>query len=214
MASQKQQYEFLIDDGAQKHWDDELFGEEKKEEEVQNTTAWRLLHALAFATGGLTFIAGTACYYVNPQTDAIGDLAAALYTIGSVGFLTVDVMEFFTPAYTICPLRGNIAMSAIGSTWYVIGSVGYLPSILNETEAVGVWGFILGSFFIGVSQIWKVLRYATDEEEGTTSLSVLLSSKDRLTGCGVEGGACTALLQAVLRHCGHNMPPPPRSLHS
>lgn len=137
--------------------------------EVQDTTWWRFFHALGFATGGTTFIAGTACYYVNPQTDYVDAWAAALYIIGSIGFLSVDVMELFTPAYKVrsgpaarvrvgvrgvvsqlglaalasclqaCPLRFNILLSAIGSTLYVIGSAGYLPSVLKATEAVGVW---------------------------------------------------------------------------
>lgn len=187
-------YEALVGPSAQKRWDEDGLDDGSSQPDeaaigVQDTTAWRVAHAASFATGGLTFIAGTGLYFVSPQTDAIGNLAAALYTVGSVGFLTVDVMEFFTPAYRSCPLRFNIALSATGSTLYVVGSLGYLPAVLAATEAVGVWGFILGSALIGTSQIWKLLRYATDDA-GRTSLGVLLSSRDRATAAGVEGGAC------------------------
>jgi hypothetical protein len=156
---------------------------------LQDRAWWRLVHAAGFATGGLTFIAGTALYYAPDQTTAVGNLAAALYTIGSVGFLSVDVLEFFTPDYTTCPLRANIALSATGSTFYVIGSVGYAPAILAVTEAVGVWGFILGSAFIGVSQTWKVARLASGDD-GVPRLRNVLASRDVLTAVGVEAGAC------------------------
>lgn len=155
---------------------------------VQDTAWWRAVHAAGFATGGLTFIAGTALYWL-PPTDAIDALAAALYTLGSVGFLTVDVMEFFTPAFRGCPLRANIAMSAVGSSFYVGGSVGYFPSLLAAAPAVGPWGFVVGSAAIAASQTWKVARLSQDPGGGY-SLRHVLRSRDVGTAVGVEFGAC------------------------
>lgn len=164
-----------------------------------DTFLWRLVHALGFMIGGTTFIAGTACYYW-PSSDSLSALAAVLYTVGSVGFLSVDVLEFIT--FLSCPLRANISLSAIGSTLYVVGSIGFLPSIMNTTEDVGVWGFIGGSAFIGCSQVWKLIRIGTpvvttsegDGEEivsdGSPSIRTLVASVDSFTAAGVEGGAC------------------------
>ncbi len=121
---------------------------------------WQFIHAFSFLLGGTTFVAGTAMYFYPDYANG-GYVAGWLYTIGSFGFLTVDVMEFFT--YTDDKwLRANIAMSAIGSTLYVIGSIGFFPSIYDATNgSVGINGFISGSAFIGVSQAWKTIRIAT-----------------------------------------------------
>ncbi len=62
--------------------------------------------------------------------------SAFLYTLGSCGFLFVDVQEFFT--FDGAVLRLNISLSAIGSTFYVIGSVVRAgSSLLRVLDAVG-----------------------------------------------------------------------------
>lgn len=155
---------------------------------VYDKVWWRLIHALAFATGGLTFIAGTGCLYAPASNTAAALLSAVLYIIGSLGFLTVDVQEFFT--FTDCaPLRWNISLSAIGSTLYVLGSIGFIPSVITDSgSGLGVWGFILGSAFIGVSQLWKCVRLSTGES-GWPSLATVFASRDTFTATGVEAGA-------------------------
>eukprot|EP00386_Alphamonas_edax_P013123 GDKI01040646.1.p2 GENE.GDKI01040646.1~~GDKI01040646.1.p2 ORF type:complete len:240 (-),score=76.63 GDKI01040646.1:321-1040(-) len=147
--------------------------------------SWRFAHVLGFLTGGTTFIAGTVCLFY-PGWDFV---SAFLYTLGSCGFLFVDVQEFFT--FEGLELRTNIALSAIGSTFYVIGSVGFFPAIFAWDMRMGVWGFILGSFFIGVSQLWKTHRIgATESTDHVFHLSTLLFVKDAFTAAGVEFGAC------------------------
>lgn len=126
---------------------------------------WRVVHVFCFALGGTTFIVGTACYF---DSIAAYSLGAWLYIIGSCGFLGVDVLEMAT-FYSIDKyLTINIALSIIGSTLYILGSVGFLPSLSGadgSTSSLGVWGFILGSFFIGSSQVWKVFRIGTTGPE-------------------------------------------------
>ena len=152
--------------------------------------AWKIPHTFCFALGGLTFVAGTACYF---DSIAAYDLAAWLYIVGSCGFLGVDVLEFLTFYRQDRLLTINISLSLVGSTLYIIGSVGFLPSLANSdgsTSAVGIWGFILGSFFIGSSQVWKVLRIggslppAADRHAGTVSLV----NEDRQDDDGDNGG--------------------------
>jgi len=154
---------------------------------LQDTRAWRALHALGFTVGGTTFIAGTAALWA-PASDAAANASAALYTAGSLGFLTVDVLELFTPAYAAHPLRLNIACSALGSTLYVVGSVGFFAPVMAATPAVGVWGFLLGSAAIACSQAWKVARLSVGAD-GRCALRTLCATRDALTAAGVEAGA-------------------------
>ena len=134
------------------------------------------------AAGGTSFIAGTACLCYSDWVQ--GPLASALlYICGSFGFLLVDVMEFFTFTEDKL-LRLNILMSVSGSTAYVIGSVGFLPLVSAITPSFGIWGFIIGSVLIGVSQLWKTHRIGS--AEGEFSAAALWSSLDALTQVGVE----------------------------
>jgi hypothetical protein len=149
--------------------------------EVFQTVWWRVVHAFAFVLGGATFVAGSACYFVPSWADG-GVFAGVVYTIGSLGFLTVDLLEFFTFTRPRL-LRLNIAASAIGSLCYVIGSLFFVPVLAAAVVGgplVGNWGFILGSWFIGCSQMFKVGRIVRDRTA---------SSSDRATAVGVEGGA-------------------------
>jgi hypothetical protein len=141
---------------------------------------WRITHFLGFFIGGTTFIFGTLCYYFPKWTDGAFD-AAFLYTLGSVGFLYVDLLEFFTFTDNGW-MRANIAISAVGSTCYVIGSVGFFPTIFNTSMTCGLIGFIVGSAFISASQTWKILRLR--REEGS-----MFNSVGTATQVGVEGGA-------------------------
>ena len=61
--------------------------------------------------------AGTICLYYPGYED----LSALLYTIGSVGFASVDFQELLT--FKGSWLLTNISLSFIGSVWYIIGSV-------------------------------------------------------------------------------------------
>jgi hypothetical protein len=136
---------------------------------------WQSFHALCFATGGVTFIAGTACLFYPSWTHS-ALASAVLYIVGSLGFLGVDVQELFT--YTSDRvLRINIALSASGSACYVIGSAGFVPVVLASAPSVGLAGFIAGSFLIGVSQLWKTYRYLTTSG---------VSEFERWTAIGVE----------------------------
>jgi len=158
------------DHGVRKGWHPDYF-------------SWQLFHAFSFLLGGTTFIAGTVCLFF-PGYDT---LSAVLYSIGSAGFLSVDLQEFFSFDGTI--LRINISMSATGSLLYLIGSLGFLPQILATYPFIGIWGFILGSFFIGCSQLWKTARIASTET-GHFKLSSIFSHTDAATATGVEFGAC------------------------
>eukprot|EP00123_Amoebidium_parasiticum_P013970 comp22254_c0_seq1/m.32877 comp22254_c0_seq1/g.32877 ORF comp22254_c0_seq1/g.32877 comp22254_c0_seq1/m.32877 type:complete len:239 (-) comp22254_c0_seq1:921-1637(-) len=123
---------------------------------IESTPLWMFFHFIGFFIGGTTFIAGTSLYYY-PEWAPGAEWSGWLYTIGSCGFLLVDVMEFFTFTSDFL-LRVNISLSMIGSTWYIIGSIGFIPEVAEKCTWIGVWGFILGSFFIGSSQLWKTYR--------------------------------------------------------
>jgi hypothetical protein len=118
-----------------------------------SASAWRTAHAAFFLVGGLAFVLGTAYLYV-PNYALSSVLSGWLYVVGSLGFLAVDVLEFFT----FIDIRTNIALSICGSTLYVIGSIGFVPVVYAVSPLFGIWGFIAGSLFIAVSECWKMYR--------------------------------------------------------
>jgi hypothetical protein len=145
---------------------------------LHDTLAWRALHCFSFLLGGVTFIGGTvALYYTSP---AAGLASAILYTVGSLGFLAVDVQEFLTFRSSSCNLRANIGASACGSSAYVLGSVFFIPSLLSSCPNVGAVGFEVGSGVIAISQSAKVAR--------------LLFERSALSAIMVEAGACVGAI--------------------
>ena len=131
---------------------------------------WRFAHAFGFVLGGITFIGGTSILYYTSYSSA-AFVSALLYTIGSLGFLSVDVLEFFTFTSPLT-LRLNILASACGSFAYVLGSVGFFPSIISASgAALGIYGFEIGSGAIALSQLFKVRRLLVERAD-TSSLLV------------------------------------------
>ncbi len=138
-----------------------------------DTFVWRAVHCFSFLFGGTSFIGGTvALYYTSP---AAGLASAILYTVGSLGCLAVDVQELLTFRASPCSLRVNMAASACGSFAYVVGSVFFIPSLLNSCPDVGALGFEVGSGVIALSQSAKVAR--------------LLLERAALSAIFVEAGA-------------------------
>jgi hypothetical protein len=64
--------------------------------QVFETVWWRFIHAFAFVLGGAMFTAGSALLLKPSLSMVDADAVGLTYTIGSLGFLTVDVLEFFT----------------------------------------------------------------------------------------------------------------------
>lgn len=149
----------------------------------QDSKTWQALHAGAFLLGGVLFILGSAVLLL-PYSDALATLSAVLYTIGSLGFLSVDVQELLT--FTGCPLLLNIALSVTGSALYVIGSYAFLPKVYGAHPTLGVAGFVYGSACIAISQTFKLVRIA----RAAPAASGVLNDVDSFSACGVEGGAC------------------------
>ena len=188
---------------------------------------WRLAHAADFLLGGTTFIAGTAVLFapaaalLPPGGAALA--SAALYTLGSLGFLAVDLQELASYSRREeALLRANISCSAAGSALYVLGSLGYAPALEALSPQLGPAGFIGGSAAIFASQLWKLARIAGDwrlaraaeeeeeEEEEERAAQVLLPSAaaaaaDKLGAdfAGARGGssAVSADLEAATAAC-------------
>ena len=156
---------------------------------LEDSPVWRLCHASGFLLGGGTFCVGTLAlvpFAQDSATQSLGlqNLSAGLYTLGSLGFLSVDVLEFFTFTGDAL-LRANISLSLIGSLLYVVGSVGFAPSVAAAWPALGGYGFLLGSAFIAGSQAWKVARLARAPAPPPPPHPAL----DVPLALGVEGGA-------------------------
>ena len=153
------------------------------------SAAWRAAHAFDFLLGGTTFIAGTALLLPSLSSAPGAALAsAAVYTLGSLGFLAVDLQELASYSRADeAVLRANIFFSATGSLLYVVGSVGYVPSVAAASPQLGPVGFIAGSAAIFASQCWKLWRIAHEARAAGWSA-------DALSAAGVEGGACAGAL--------------------
>jgi len=78
-------------------------------------------------------------------------------------------------------------MSAIGSFFYVLGSIGFFPSLINGIGFLGPFGFILGSFIIGTSQLCKTVRIGF--VDGRFSPRSLIRNWDSISAVAVELGA-------------------------
>ena len=119
----------------------------------------------------------------SAQSNALAVLSSALYTVGSLGFLLVDVLEFFTFTEEAF-LRLNISISAMGSTAYVLGSLGFAPSLAAASPQLGNLGFLVGSALIAASQAWKVARLC-----GAPRPPPPHPQEDAPLAVGVEAGA-------------------------
>ena len=124
--------------------------------------------------------------YNPPLSHEDGDLEGSLlFTLGSLTFLIADIQEWLlyappclkrhkliddSPEYA--PLMQapgdsgdseagyflglNFFLSAIGSLLYLLGSIFIIPTL--NTPNLGAWGFIIGSVFVWLAQLWKVHR--------------------------------------------------------
>ncbi|KAI9031082.1 hypothetical protein DFJ74DRAFT_423237 [Hyaloraphidium curvatum] len=72
---------------------------------------WRIFHFCFYFLGGSTFILGSLCYFPQFQSPSFDGYywGAFWYTLGSCGFLLVDIQEWFTfgrACGTLPPLEG------------------------------------------------------------------------------------------------------------
>jgi len=140
-----------------------VFGRGQEEAPVPLSPLWHVLLCSIFIAGGLSFISGTGCFFFKTWHDA-SEAASILFIIGSSSFLIVDMMEMITSPNTFW-VRLNLAMNTMGSIFYVVGSIGFIPAVFNEGKALGALGFIVGSILIGYSQIWKIIRTGTENSK-------------------------------------------------
>jgi hypothetical protein len=116
-----------------------------------------------YQNGGICFIIGSFLLFpfLAPLFDT-ATVSAWFYTIGSVSFLLADLTEWLHYTKANCPflvLSVNFMVSVLGSTFYLIGSVDFLPFV-NAPDA-GYLFFIIGSSLIVISQAWKEWRTLT-----------------------------------------------------
>ena len=133
--------------------------------------------------GALAFVIGN-FMYSNPEWEYGERWCAGIYTSGSLSFLFSDIFQFLGSVHTDIP-RTNLWWSVVGSLMYVIGSIGFFPEVYFQTNMLGIWGFILGSFIIGCSQYWKVYRLGMGSK-GRFHISNLLAKVPAFVEFGVE----------------------------
>jgi hypothetical protein len=165
---------------------------------------WRVVHAADFLLGGTTFIAGTVLLFAPvaaalPAPPGGAEAAsAAVYTLGSLGFLAVDLQELASYSRREeALLRANIACSATGSALYVVGSLGYAPALAALCPQLGSAGFIGGSALIFASQLWKLARIAGDWRRARAAEAGALAAATDASGGAEPAAAAQAAGAAV-----------------
>lgn len=127
---------------------------------TENSLPWRIWHGVNYLIGGVSFIFGSFALFpfLAPYINTAA-VSAWFYTVGSFAFLFADFTEWLHYTESSCPflwLSINFFASMTGSTFYLIGSMAFLPMI-NKTD-LGNLFFIIGSAFIFLSQFWKIVR--------------------------------------------------------
>ena len=92
-----------------------------------------------------------------------------------------DADDFCADPVPTLPLVVNLALSALGSAIYVVGSVCFYPSL--DVDIVGEWAFVVGSAVIVLSQAWKVGRIGLGGGKGFECQNLAV---DGGTAFGVE----------------------------
>ena len=126
----------------------------------ENSMFWRIFNIANYLMGGALFLAGSILFFPSltdiPVIDAI---SIWCFIIGSFNFVLADGMaglHFIKLGvkYIEISLNFGVSMLSIGS--YLVGSVFLLPSV-NDLRA-GVILFLAGSYFLCVSEAWKLWR--------------------------------------------------------
>ncbi|TPW29707.1 hypothetical protein FJU08_12895 [Martelella alba] len=126
---------------------------------------WETINALAYQTGGLTFIFGSICFF--PSLSAFADIGAWIFFFGSLLYLLVtghDLLEVFKHARQrdgSATLWDRLEFWAawtyvVGTLLFVAGSLFFLSAIGFYTA--GAWCFIVGSVLFVVGAVINVLQ--------------------------------------------------------
>jgi hypothetical protein len=127
-------------------------------------TWWRVVHFFGVFVGGIGYLAGSGLFYY-PDSAAAVLWGAALYLVGSLGFLVADMQDLCTFARRVPRhVTANIATSVCGSIGYTVGSFGFFPAIAAASPELGAWGFVAGSAFVVVAQMWVLCRIGSGGE--------------------------------------------------
>lgn len=168
--------------------------------------ALEVLVVFSFFVAGATFLGGSVLF-LYPNLTLGGNssdvVAALLFTVGSVGFLLVDVREFHM-SWGFPLLRANVGIAVASSTAYLLGSIGMFPSV-DAWSAYFAPGWFLAATVLNLaSAAWKIYRILCggNEASGVFRLSRLWREWDSFTQGGVEIsagiGACIFFCSNIL----------------
>ncbi len=127
------------------------------DETAPSHKAWETVNAFCYEIGGLTFVAGSICYF--PALSNYLAIGGWLYFFGSLLYLLVtghDLLEVFkywrihhTNTFADRIEFVTATSYVLGSLLFTIGSICFLPSL--GATSTGSWCFIVGSalFLIG-----------------------------------------------------------------
>mmetsp|Transcript_61564 Transcript_61564/g.165407 ORF Transcript_61564/g.165407 Transcript_61564/m.165407 type:complete len:225 (+) Transcript_61564:41-715(+) len=170
------------------------------DDEPELSFRWMFCQWFGVFVGGITFVAGS-IFLFFPHAPNGGDWSAFLYTIGSLALLSVDLMEVFT--FTNFWIRANSICSMLGSTLYLVGSIGFFTASRRLNIIPSAWCFIIGSVFAGGSQAWKTYRVSKGRTGRFHLASLFVEGfTELLSGAGVWCFFLGAVMYLVGPHRG------------
>jgi hypothetical protein len=131
---------------------------------IQNTNAWRTLHAFAALLGGVTNLAASIlAFRRNSYSDNMW--VGMLFLTGSVGFFVACSMEFLVPTEDVVK-RFIVSLSMAGYALYIAGSVGMFPDFSEDDDmgyysgssGIMIWGYLFGSALVGVVEVVDLFK--------------------------------------------------------
>lgn len=166
------------------------------------TLRWRIFHNFNYLIGGITFAIGSYQYFPGVSDYELGGWLFTIGSLGfaiadamewwmnnRVGCYSYaeyeesyeqSVGRFFEPKSTLAgkyqraELGLNFFLSFTGSSFYLIGSILYIPDL--DSIVIGDKIFILGSCIIFIAQGWKLYRCGCTNEHNPSDKTFQLAN--------------------------------------
>lgn len=104
--------------------------------------------------------------------EIYAQLCGWMFTVGSVCFFLADFTEllyFITEDdYRYLSYAINFFINVFGSGLYLIGSIFFIPNVMNFYA--GVHSFVAGALLVMIAQTWKLWRSFHNPEKTTCQI--------------------------------------------
>ena len=154
---------------------------------------WRLWQAFfQFIGSGAFFIASLTIFPIFYQYIDSTYISALLFTIGSSALFISNFMLWRNNGGLSCkPVALTQTITLFAIMCYLVGSIKIFPGKrkFDGIEQAQSY-FNIGSFFLCISQLWKLYRMITNTQEGIMQEVKQNSSQFLVLTCSVAGTFC------------------------